>query len=234
MGLSVIKVGGSLATQPIKLRALCKKLSELSKRYSLVVVPGGGEFADVVRQLDARFQLSRQASHRMAILGMDQYGLLLSDLITDSVAVDRLENARKAIEEHKLPILLPSRLLFRKDPLENSWDVTSDSIALYIAHRLHADRALLITDVDGIYTRDPKQEKNAKLIQNITPNALLALDQRTSVDKALPKLLLQWRVNCYVINGLFPDRVEDVLGGQKPLGTHISTNHLSVSNPIKA
>jgi aspartokinase-like uncharacterized kinase len=234
MCLSIVKVGGSIAAQPDKLRALCKKLSEVSKRYSLVVVPGGGEFADAVRQLDARFQLSKQASHRMAILGMDQYGLVLSDLITDSVTVDTLEKAKKAAEDRKPPIFLPSRLVILEDPLENSWDVTSDSIALYIAHRLHADKVLLITDVDGIYTRDPKQEKNAKLIQNVTPNELLAFEQRTSVDKALPKLLLQWQVNCYVINGFFPDRVEAVLDEQKPLGTHISSNHLSAQKPIKA
>jgi aspartokinase-like uncharacterized kinase len=55
------------------------------------VVPGGGEFADVVRCLDERFSLTCGVSHRMAILGMDQYGLLLSDLMPNSVTVCKLE-----------------------------------------------------------------------------------------------------------------------------------------------
>jgi aspartokinase-like uncharacterized kinase len=222
MDLSVVKVGGSIAAQPDKLRALCQKLLELAKRHCLVVVPGGGEFADTVRQLDRRFNLSKQASHRMAILGMDQYGILLADLMADCVAVNELGEVEKALEQAKLAVFLPSTLLFCENLLENSWDVTSDSIALYIAHQLHADRVLLITDVDGVYTSDPKQDKKAKLMKSITPEELLAFHQRTSVDKALPRLLLKWKINCYVVNGSFPDRVEAVLEGEKPLGTLIS------------
>ena len=132
----VVKVGGSLAMYPESLRALCKKLSALSKKHRLVVVPGGGEFADAVRAVDKRFNLSSEASHRMAILGMDQYGLMLADLIPDSVAVVELEEIAKALDAGKVPVFLPSKILFSEDPLENSWDVTSDSIAIYIAHRL--------------------------------------------------------------------------------------------------
>ena len=88
-------------------------------------------------------------------------------------------------------------MMFLEDPLENSWDVTSDSIALYIAHRLNASKVLLCTDVDGIFTADPKTAKNAELIKKISPTALLAMKQRTSVDKALPKLLDQWPIDCY-------------------------------------
>ena len=94
MNATVIKVGGSMALHPEKLRALCKKLSESSKKHRLIVVPGGGEFADVVRILDKRFSLSCSASHKMAVLGMDQYGLMLSDLIPNSVTVSKLEEIK--------------------------------------------------------------------------------------------------------------------------------------------
>jgi aspartokinase-like uncharacterized kinase len=221
MDLSVIKVGGSIATKPDKLRALCQKMLELSKHHRLVVVPGGGEFADTVRQFDMKFHLSKPDPHRMAVLGMDQYGLLLVDLMADSVAVNGLDDAEKALNEGKLAVFLPSTLIFCEDPLENSWDVTSDSIALYISHRLLADKLLLTTDVDGIYTKDPKLGKNARLIENVKPKELLSFGNRTSVDSALPKLLLQWQIDCYVINGFFPERVVSVLEGQKPVGTLI-------------
>ena len=78
MCVNVVKVGGSLAVHALELRLLCKKLSDTAREHPLVVVPGGGEFADVVRQLDIRFGLLGSVAHRMAILGMDQYGLLLS------------------------------------------------------------------------------------------------------------------------------------------------------------
>src|ERR1700690_1625123 len=90
----------------------------------------------------------------------------------------------------KLIVLLPSNLMLREDPLENSWDVTSDSIAMFIASRLNVSRVLFVTDVDGIYTDDPKKHPEAKLIAQMTARELLGLNIRTSVDKALPKLLL--------------------------------------------
>ena len=98
----------SLALHPEKLKCLCAKLSEVSKEHKLVLVPGGGEFADAVREADRRFKLSAQASHRMAILGMDQYGFLLSDLIKDSCLVSQLANVQKVLDMNKLPIFLPS------------------------------------------------------------------------------------------------------------------------------
>ena len=211
MNATVLKVGGSLALYPEKLKALCTELSLSSKKHRLIVVPGGGEFADVARSLDKRFSLSCSASHKMAILGMDQYGLLLSDLIPNSVAVSKPDEIDYFLGIGKLPVLLPSNLMLGEDPLENSWDVTSDSITIYLASRLNVSRVLLITDVDGIYTDDPKKHPEAKLIAQITARELLGLKIRTSVDKALPKLLLDSLVDCFVVNGLFPERVKAIL-----------------------
>ncbi len=222
MALTVVKVGGSLAAEPENLRVLMQKLSELSKKFPLVIIPGGGEFADTVRLVDKRFNLSRGASHRMAILAMDTYGLLLADLVPEGVTVRELEEAKRAANSAKLPIFLPSTLMFFEDPLENSWAVTSDSIALYIAQRLQANKVFLVTDVDGIYQSDPKHKKDADLIDKISPVDLMRLNVRTSVDAALPKLLQKWPIDCYVVNGLFPQRIEATLAGQKTLSTLIT------------
>jgi aspartokinase-like uncharacterized kinase len=158
----------------------------------------------------------------MAILGMDQYGLFLADLIPDSVAVSKLDEIEYFLGMGKLPVLLPSNLMLREDPLENSWDVTSDSITIYIAGRLHVSRVLLVTDVDGVYTDDPKKHPEAKLIAQITARELLGLNIRTSVDKALPKLLLDSPVACFVVNGLFPERVQSILENKRTVCTIIS------------
>jgi 5-(aminomethyl)-3-furanmethanol phosphate kinase len=219
---TTVKVGGSLASHPEKLRALCATLSEVSKKHKLILVPGGGEFADIVRELDNRFSLSPSAAHRMAILGMDQYGFLLSDLTPNSVAVNTLEETTKILDSGKLPVFLPSNLLLSEDPLENSWDVTSDSIAVYLAGQLQSHRVVLVTDVDGIYTSDPKKHPDAKLIKKLSANGLLALNKRTSVDKFLPKLLLNMHIDCFVVNGLFPERFEAILDGQETLCTLIT------------
>jgi aspartokinase-like uncharacterized kinase len=214
MDATVVKVGGSLASYPEKLRALCAKLAELSQRHRLIVVPGGGEFADVVRDLDRRFSLSPSAAHRMAILGMDQYGLLLSDLLPNSCAVTELDRLRETLDLGKLPVFLPSTFMFAEGTLESSWDVTSDSIAVHIAGCLHATRTILVTDVDGVYTCDPKKSAEAKLIEKLPARELSRMGKRSSVDRFLPKLLLQLQAECFVVNGLYPERVEAILKGQ--------------------
>jgi hypothetical protein len=223
MDAVIIKVGGSLASYPEKLRILCAKLTELSQEHKLIVIPGGGEFADVVRKLDKRFSLSPPASHRMAILSMDQYGLLLSDLLPSSCIVSKLERLQDTLNLGKLPVFLPSTFLFTEDPLENSWDVTSDAIAIYFAGQLHVTRTLLVTDVDGVYTCDPKKYSEAKLIRELSARDLLRMNKRTCVDKFLPKLLLQLQIECFVVNGLYPERVAAILRGQDTVCTLITS-----------
>ena len=129
---------------------------------------------------------------------------------------------QETLDLGKLPVFLPSNFLLNKDPLENSWDVTSDSIAVYIAGQLHASRVLLVTDVDGVYTCDPKKFSDAKLISKLSAKELLKMNKKTSVDRFLPKLLLQLQIECFVVNGLYPDWVEAVLDGRDAVCTVIN------------
>lgn len=215
---AVLKVGGSLAEDATSLRRLCQELSVLAKSHRILVVPGGGEFADTIRKVDKSYGLSDWAAHRMAILAMDQYGLLLSDIIPDSYVSYSVEENKK----RKLQILLPSRFMFQEDPLENSWDVTSDTITAYIGTRLHAKKLILVTDVDGIFPTNPKENSDAKHVEELPAEELLGWNKKTSVDKALPRILLQNKLDCYVVNGKYPERIEHILENKQTVCTHIT------------
>ena len=95
---AVVKVGGSLGRGE-RLREVCACLAEAGRRHRLLVVPGGGAAADVVREQDARFGLQPTTAHWMAILAMDQYGLLLADLTPGAEAVRTLDEARTRLAE---------------------------------------------------------------------------------------------------------------------------------------
>jgi len=218
---AVIKVGGSLSEYPECLRRLCRSLSGLVRVHPFLVLPGGGMFADVVRVLDRRFGLSDTAAHRMAVLGMDIYGLFLSDLTPNSRICYSLGEAERLSKSGTLPILLPSRLVFREDQLEHSWDVTSDSIAAWVAGLLHVEKLILVTDVDGVFTEDPKRSRDAEFVGEIRASELLEWGERTSVDRFLPRLLLRERLDCFVVNGRYPERVEAVLEGRGSVYTRI-------------
>jgi aspartokinase-like uncharacterized kinase len=120
-------------------------LSAAARRHRIVVVPGGGSFADAVRRADHRFRLGDSAAHWMAILAMDQYGHLLADLARGT----RLVRSRRELAPGRLNVLAPAAWLRRADPLPHSWEVTSDSIAAWFARTLRARRLLLVKHADG-------------------------------------------------------------------------------------
>jgi aspartokinase-like uncharacterized kinase len=214
-----MKIGGSLAEEPKVLRKLCLKLSELAKEYAIIFVPGGGRFADVVRAFDKPYTLSNPVSHKMAILAMDQFGLLLSDIMPDSYVFRQLENTRA--QANAAPIFLPSTLMFEQDPLENSWAVTADSIAAYVAKQVNAEKLILVTDVDGVFTSDPKKDLDSKLIEKLTISQLSTFNDRTSVDSNLHKMLSNARLKCYIANGKFPERIEAILRDRETTCTFV-------------
>jgi len=219
--VEIIKVGGSLAEDSVSLIALCEELGELTKSYRMLVVPGGGKFADVVREFYRNFDLSDTVAHKMAILSMDQFGLFLSNITPNSQITYVLEEDQRLSSTGILPIILPSNLMFKKDPLKPSWDVTSDSIAAYIAGLLLAKKLILVTDVDGIFTEDPEKNPNARMIEKLSVNELLDWNKITSVDKFLPRMLLKTKLDCYVVNGKHPERIKAILKGEKTLCTQI-------------
>lgn len=201
----VVKVGGSLF--PENSVKLVEAISESTEK-EVMIVCGGGSFANHIRDYNNQMNFSATANHESAIMCMDIVGRLLADKISDAEAVFDLNSAKALAKENKIPILLPSRLMHYLDPLEHSWNVTSDSISCYIAQILQA-KLLIATDVDGIYTRIPSA-KDAKLINEISSKKLLSFGE-TSIDTSLSELLLEFGSDCYVVNGKYPERTLSII-----------------------
>ena len=135
---TVVKVGGA---------ALGHDLTPLAGLGpGVLVVPGGGPFADTVRVVDDRLGIGDDASHWAAILAMDQYAYALAALVPGA----RLVHDPSEAGSGDLAVLAPYDWLHLADPLPHSWDVTSDSIAAWVALAVGAKRLLLIKPVsDG-------------------------------------------------------------------------------------
>jgi 5-(aminomethyl)-3-furanmethanol phosphate kinase len=141
--LTVIKIGGGLTRIPGALDRVCRQLAQIAETHRVVVVPGGGPFADVVRAFDAQGGLSSDAAHWMAILAMDQYAHVLADRISGAELVDE-PGCVSAVAPRKVVVLAPFRWMRAADVLPHTWGVTSDSIAAFIAGALGATRLVLI------------------------------------------------------------------------------------------
>jgi aspartokinase-like uncharacterized kinase len=140
----VIKIGGSLLGDIEQLDTALAAITRAAHSTRLLIVPGGGLFADVVRDVDRRIGLPDDAAHWMAILAMDQYAHLLAARLPAGVVVTTPDDAMRTLDEARIPVLAPSRWMSDADPLPHSWDVTSDSIAAWVAGELRARELILV------------------------------------------------------------------------------------------
>jgi aspartokinase-like uncharacterized kinase len=126
-------IGGSLLDRAPELASLFAEASR-----PLLIVPGGGRFADAVRTIDP----PEEAAHWMAVAAMEQTGWYLTGL--GLPGTDRL-----AVPD-QTAVLLPYAAMRMHDPLPHSWSVTSDTIAAWVAATLRLELVLL-KSVDGIF-----------------------------------------------------------------------------------
>ena len=140
----VIKVGGGLLAHAACFDSVLEQIASASREAALLIVPGGGPFADTVRDLDRRVGLSDDAAHWMAILAMDQYAHLIASRLPGGEVVCRLDEIALALKRRRTPVLAPYQWMRDADPLPHSWDVTSDSISAWVAGQVEAARLVLV------------------------------------------------------------------------------------------
>jgi aspartokinase-like uncharacterized kinase len=190
----VVKMGGSLLES---VPELVREIQE-SPQSSILVIPGGSLFADMVRNL----AVPEEEAHWMAIVAMELYGWYISSKglpITETI--------------HLPPspcVFLPYRSLREQDPLPHSWQVTSDTIAAWVASRLGAELVLL-KSVDGLYQQGVLQERITKEFPC------------HEVDAAFLPFVLTHKVRCTVLNGSIPNRLRDFLRGAPIRSTRVET-----------
>jgi aspartokinase-like uncharacterized kinase len=144
---AVIKVGGALLKSASDLQSAIAAIENAAPGRTLLVVPGGGPFANAVRTVGQLHTLGDDDAHWMAILGMEQFAVLLASRLRDAELVHRPGEIARAHSRGTIPVLAPYRWLREADPLPHSWDVTSDSIAAWVAAQVGARRLVLIKAV---------------------------------------------------------------------------------------
>jgi 5-(aminomethyl)-3-furanmethanol phosphate kinase len=139
--VTVVKLGGSYAASP-HLRDWLEAIT--ASAGHVVLVPGGGPFADAVRRAQEVMRFDDEAAHRLAVLAMEQFGGALAALTQDFVLAASLAAIRQVTRHRKVPVWSPTRMVLQTEDIPSSWEATSDSLAAWLAGRLGAKRLLLV------------------------------------------------------------------------------------------
>jgi aspartokinase-like uncharacterized kinase len=140
----VVKFGGSL----FDAANLKQWLALFAKHSSLVLVPGGGPFADQVRSAQAQIGFDDATAHAMALLAMEQYGRMLCGLQPGLTPAADAEAIGTALEKGDTPVWMPVSMALSDPSIEQNWQVTSDSLAVWLAGQLGIDKLILIKSVE--------------------------------------------------------------------------------------
>jgi len=142
--VTVVKLGGSLvgsAGLPDWLDALADCAGRV------VVVPGGGPFADAVRAAQPPMGFDDRAAHHMAVLAMEQFGCALASLHERFKRAQSIAAIRRMLRGRAVPVWAPIRMALAAPEIPASWDVTSDSLAAWLAGKIDAKRVLLVKPI---------------------------------------------------------------------------------------
>jgi aspartokinase-like uncharacterized kinase len=138
----VVKLGGSLA-RDAQLPQWLAMLAEVGGGR-VTIVPGGADFADAVRQAQSRWDFNDLAAHNMAVLAMGQTALMLHALEPRLLLATQDEQIRRALHAGRAAVWMPLSVLRDAPDALTSWDVSADSLALWLASRLHAERLVIV------------------------------------------------------------------------------------------
>ncbi len=138
--LAIVKLGGSHATGPHLTNWLTAIVAEARR---IVIVPGGGPFADAVRTAQSPIGYDDRAAHVMALLAMAQFGRALTSLNPALTLTTSRSAIWRALKDGKVPVWSPEPMA-RAAALPETWDLTSDSLAAWLAGALGAGSLVLV------------------------------------------------------------------------------------------
>ncbi len=202
-GLMVQKFGGSSMANPERIKEVAKRVASYKQKgFSLVVVvSASGDTTDELielavqitrhppeREMDMLMSTGEQVSCALLAMAIDKLGYKAISftggqvgIITDSshtkakivkISTDRINNELK---KGKIVIVAGFQGVTQEDDITTLGRGGSDLTAVALAHTLNAKICEIYTDVEGVFTTDPRIESRARKISRITFDEMLEM-----------------------------------------------------------
>ncbi len=203
MGLIVQKFGGSSVANAERVMNVAKIVTDTYKKGNdvVVVVSAQGDTTDDLiakakeinpgapkREMDMLMAAGEQISIALLAMAIEKLGYHAVSLLgwqagfsTDSVysaaRIKKVDTKRLKTElgNKRIVVVAGFQGLNKYDDVTTLGRGGSDTSAVAIAAALHADKCQIYTDVDGVYTADPRKVQNAQRLSEITYDEMLEL-----------------------------------------------------------
>ena len=203
MSLIVQKFGGSSVADANKLRNVARIITDTYQRGNdvVVVLSAQGDTTDDLiekakelnphaskREMDMLLSTGEQISISLCAMCIESMGYQAISLtgwqagmLTDSsysnarIKRVRTERIQKELDKRKIVLVAGFQGINKYDDITTLGRGGSDTSAVALAAALHADLCQIYTDVDGVYTADPRSVTGAKKLEEITFDEMLEL-----------------------------------------------------------
>ncbi|MFH0860977.1 MAG: UMP kinase [Candidatus Altiarchaeota archaeon] len=220
----VFSVGGSIVAPDNVDNAFVKQLASflagLSESNQVAVVVGGGA--------PARREIKKAKDKGLSEAECDYIGILATRENAKALAAALGENANRKIPE---TIADAAKLFGKKILVMGGTEPghSTDAVAALIADWAKADLLINATNVDGIYDKDPKKNKDARLLKSVKIDSLLQMIVSESVgagkyalmDLTSVKIVQRSKIRTAVLNGRDLGNVSALVSGKDFRGTTV-------------
>lgn len=213
----VVSVGGSVlvnAMSPEKFKSYAAALKDIAKKNSVFIVTGGGkaarEYIGVARGLGADEATSD-------IIGIE-VTRLNARLLIAALGEDAYYEPPRDYKEAK-NASLTGKIVVMGGVTPGQ---TTDAVSAVLAEYIGADLLINATSTDGVYTSDPKKNRDAKKFDSMTPHQLIEIVMKTEmvaganspVDLLAAKIIERSNIKTIVMNGEDPQSIVGAVSGK--------------------
>ena len=203
MSLIVQKFGGSSVADADRIRNVARIITETYRKgHSVVaVLSAQGDTTDDLiekakeinpsaskREMDMLLATGEQISISLCAMAIERMGYqavsltgwqagMLTDSSYSSARIKRIrtERIQKELDKKKIVLVAGFQGINKYDDITTLGRGGSDTSAVALAAALHADLCQIYTDVDGVYTADPRHVTGARKLEEITFDEMLEL-----------------------------------------------------------
>jgi uridylate kinase len=221
----VISLGGSILMPSLEKNRIGKYvpvLQEIAARHQLFVVVGGGGEARRYIGAARTLGIDEGTADEIGILITRLNATMLVAAMGDDAyprVADSHAEAKKFAEHRKCVIMggiTPGQ--------------TTDAVAAVLAERVHASVFVNVTSVDGIYSADPKIDKNAVRYDHLTPRQLIEIVGKaqlvaginTVLDIIAARVVERSGIPLVVLDGTDPENLRSAVLSGVYTGTIVS------------